>query len=170
MSAAEPMAALNTVEQDHLLVLEKIQALKDCVSCLFEPEAVDLKPVLHRFREIHDFLTTRFAAHMEEEETTLFPFLEHYKEEGTDLVGRLRLEHEEIRYRSEELNNCVRVAMELEDGVPRAVLRDLLAAGWGLWELMDNHAHVETQGVHQCIARHLRESESSESSAAVAER
>ena len=35
------------------------------------------------------------------------------------------------------------------------VLRDLLAYGWELWELLDNHAHAETQAVHQCVAQSL---------------
>jgi len=157
MNAAELMAALNTVEQDHRLVLDKVQALKEAVSCLLEPSITDMRCTLRRFWEINEFLSTQFTSHMEEEETSLFPFLEQYTPEGRDLVGRLRLEHEEIRRMREEFGNCLHVASELEPDLPKAVLRDLLADGWALWEIMDNHAHAETQGVRQCIARQLGE-------------
>jgi len=156
MNAAEAMAALNTVEQDHRMVLEKMQALKDCVNCLLRPGELDAHRVLGRFRDINDYLATNFTAHLLEEEKTLLPFLEQQKPDGAELVGRLRLEHEEIRYKREEFGNCLQVALDLENNLPRAVTRDLLIDGWALWELLDKHAYVETQAVQECIARHLR--------------
>ena len=35
----------------------------------------------------------------------------------------------------------------------RVVLRDLVAYGWELGDLLDEHAHTETRAVHPCIAR-----------------
>ena len=72
-------------------------------------------------------------------------------------MDRLRREHAEIRRKREELDNCLALAGELEDGLPKRVLRDLLTYGWELWELLDNHAHTETQAVHQCITQSVRE-------------
>jgi hypothetical protein len=37
------------------------------------------------------------------------------------------------------------------------VLRDLLTYAWELWELLDRHAHAETQGIHECLERHLHD-------------
>jgi hemerythrin-like domain-containing protein len=155
MDVADFVTALNTVEQDHRLVLEKMQALKDTASCLLEPEDRNCRGALGRLREINDYFATHFAAHMAEEESTLFPFLERQHTEGSDLVARLRRDHEEIRRQREEFGNCLEFAVELEDGVTKMVLRDLLTYGHSLWELLDEHAHVETQAVHQCIGRHL---------------
>ena len=155
MSAAELMAALNTVEQDHRLVLDKIQALKETVCRLLDPE-MNAGQVLDQLREIHAYLATQFEMHMEEEESTLFPLLEQEKPEGADLVARLRQEHAEIRRRREEFVNCLWVAGDLEGGPPPMVLWDLLQYGWDLWEFLDNHAHVETRAVHQCVNRSVR--------------
>src|SRR6516165_9546552 len=152
MSAAELMAALNTVEQDHRLVLDKIQALKETVCRLLDPE-VNTAQVLDQLREIHTYLATQFEAHMEEEETTLFPLLEQQHAEGLELAARLRQEHAEIRRRREEFVNCLWVAGDLEGGPPPMALWDLLEYGWDLWEFLDNHAHVETRAVHQCVTR-----------------
>jgi hypothetical protein len=158
MSAAQITAALNTVEQDHRLVLEKMQALKGAVSCLLESEDEDagVRCVLTRLRESNRFFASRFEAHMDEEERTLFPYLERQEPEGPALVARLRQEHAEIRRLREELGKCLAVASEIEDEPPRMVLRDVLAFGWELWEALDNHAHAETQAVHQAAARYLQ--------------
>jgi iron-sulfur cluster repair protein YtfE (RIC family) len=151
MNTAEIRAALNTVEQDHRLVLNKMQALKDAVNQLLDPEDSDLEPVLHRLRDSNEFFATQFASHMAEEETTLFPLLEQLQPEGPALVARLRQEHAEIRRKREEFGNCLELAVELEEGLTTMVRRDLLAYGWELLELLDNHAHAETQAVHQCV-------------------
>src|SRR3954453_21500861 len=129
MNATEVMAALETVEQDHRLVLDKAQALKETVSCLLDPKGMDPRRVLDRLQEISEYCATQLEAHMEEEETTQFPFLERHTPEGPELVARLRSEHDEIRRRREEFDNCLKVAAELEDGLPRAVQRDLLGYG-----------------------------------------
>jgi hemerythrin-like domain-containing protein len=155
MDVAEFVTALKTVEQDHRLVLEKMQALKDTASCLLEPGDRDCRAALGRLREINDYFATQFAAHLKEEEAMLFPFLERQHTEGSALVDRLRRDHEEIRRHREEFGNCLEFGIELEDGVTKMVLRDILIYGYSLWELLDNHAHVETQAVHQCIGQHL---------------
>jgi Hemerythrin HHE cation binding domain len=151
MNAAELVAALNTVEQDHRLVLDKVQALKEAVCCLVDPEGAGLRRALDRLRDLNDYFATQFAVHLDEEETTLFPLLERHRPAGADLVGRLRAEHAEILRKREELDNCLEVASDLEDALPRALVRDLLAYGWELWDLLDNHAHAETRAVHECI-------------------
>jgi iron-sulfur cluster repair protein YtfE (RIC family) len=156
MNAAELMAALNTVEQDHQLVLEKLQGLKEMVACLADPAEVDLHQVLGRLREIDKYFATQLLSHMEEEEVTLFPLLETGGAEGAALAARLRHEHEVIRRRLEEFESCLDVAGQLEEGrLPRAVLRDLLSDSWGLWEVLHDHAHVETQAVQQFTRRFL---------------
>jgi len=135
MNAAAFTAALNTVEQDHQLVLDKVQALKELVSRLLAPEDLDAPRVLKRLRELDAFFATQLANHMDEEETTLFPLLEQYPSEGPALTARLRREHDEIRRQLAAFNNSLGVALDLRDGLPRAVLRDLLVDGWELWEL-----------------------------------
>jgi iron-sulfur cluster repair protein YtfE (RIC family) len=152
MKAAELMAALNAVEQDHQILLDKLQALKDAVGRLVDPDG-DMAKVLDQLREIHGYLATQLEAHMDEEETTLFPLLTSQGPGGTELVARLRQEHAEIRRRREEFANCLCVVGDLEDGPPRMVLWDLLEYGWDLWEFLDDHAHLETQAVHQYITR-----------------
>ena len=153
MSAAELKAALDTVEQDHQLVLDKMQALKEAVGHLLDPEVEDPRPALDRLRDLNRFFVTQFGNHLEQEEIALFPLLERY--EGRELVARLRHEHTEICRRLEEFNNCLSIAVELEVP-PVAVRRDLLTYGWDFLELMDNHAHIETQAVGRCMARSLR--------------
>lgn len=153
MNAADLLPALNTVEQDHRLVLDKMRALKETASYLLDPEATDPRKVLARLHELHDYFTTQFTTHLEEEEKTLFPLLEQYAPGGPELVARLRREHAEIRRRGEELGNCLGVADELEGAFPDRVLRDLLAYGWDLWDLLDDHARTETQAVHRYFAQ-----------------
>jgi hypothetical protein len=151
MNAAQARAALATVEQDHQLVLDKMRALKDAMSGLLEPESTEAGRVLDRLREIDEYFATHFAAHLEEEETTLFPFLERQDPAGAALVASLRHEHAQIRRKREEFGTCLGVAGELEDGPPERVLRDLLFYGWDLWDALDQHAHAETRALHQCI-------------------
>jgi hypothetical protein len=156
MNAADLMAALKTVEQDHALVLEKVQGLREIVGYLTEPAAVDLPRMLGRLRKIEGYFATQMLSHMDEEETTLFPLLEQNRPEGADLVARLRQEHAEIRRKLADFSNCLHVAGELEDnGPPRAVLRDLLTDGWELWELLHDQARAETQGVQQSLRHYL---------------
>jgi len=155
MNANQFLAALNTVEQDHCLVLDKMRALKDAVGCLLDPEGTDPRQVVERLRDLNDYFATQFASHMEEEETTLFPLLEQQEQGGPELVAHLRAEHGEILRKREELGNCLEVAGGMEARLPRAVLRDLLGYGWELWELLDHHAHAETRAVHRCLARSL---------------
>jgi len=155
MNANPFQAALDTVEQDHLLVLNKMQALKDIVGCVLNLEDTNSYRVLKRLQDLNDYFVTHFASHMEEEERTLFPLLEQQEAGGPELVAHLRAEHGEILRKREELGNCLAVASGLEDHLPRAVLRDLLCYGWELWELLDHHAHAETRAVHRCLARSL---------------
>jgi hypothetical protein len=155
MNAAEVMAALNTVEQDHQIVLDKAQALKETVGCLIDPAGLDPHRVLDRLRDISRYCGTQLEAHMEEEEVTLFPLLEGHHPEGPELVTRLRQEHAEIRRKREEFDNCLHVAGDLEDDLPERVLTDLLAYGWDLWEALDAHAHAEAQAVHRGLVRSL---------------
>jgi hemerythrin-like domain-containing protein len=153
MNAAQFKAALDTVEQDHQAALDNIQALKETVTLLLDPE--DPSQVLDRLREVHAYFATQFESHLDEEETTLFPLLERYRPEGPELVARLRREHEELRRKRNELGDCLEVADGLEGGPPPMVLLDVLAYGWDLWELLDNHAHVESRALHECLAQSL---------------
>src|SRR5579864_5225880 len=130
MNATDLLPALNTVEQDHRLVLDKMRALKETACYLLDPGDTTPRQVLERLRGLHDYFATQFTAHLEEEEKTLFPLLEQHQPGGPELVARLRREHGEIRRRCEELGNCLEVADGLEDEFPRMVLRDLLAYGW----------------------------------------
>jgi hypothetical protein len=77
--------------------------------------------------------------------------------DGPELVACLRREHEELRRKREEFGNCLELAIELEGGLTKTVLRDLLGYGWDLWDLLDKHAHVETRALHQYLARSLRD-------------
>ena len=157
MSAAELTAVLNTVEQDHRLVLGKMQALKDAVSCLLEPGKIDARPILARLWETNEFFATQFQVHLEEEERTLFPFLERQPPEGPALVARLRRDHAEIRRLREEFGKCLAVALECEDAPPKMVLRDVFTFGWELWDALGTHAHAETRAVHQAASRYFRD-------------
>jgi iron-sulfur cluster repair protein YtfE (RIC family) len=159
MNATEFLAVLNTMEQDHQLVLDKIQALKDSVADVLGSQGEDAHKALSRLREYDSYFATQFEAHLDEEEITLFPLLQKCRPEGAQLVDHLRQEHDEIRRKREEFENCLDVAAQLGVKVPRSVLRDVLAYGWELWELLDNHAHVETRAVHECLARYFLEEE-----------
>ena len=164
MNATALMAALNTVEQDHRLVLEKSQALKDIVSYLVEGGDMDGHQLLGRLRDINKYFATEFENHLEEEETTLFPLFETHKPEGSELAARLRQEHTELRRKRQEFEDCLEVAGSLEDTLPRTVLRDLLGYGWEFWEVLDHHAHAEALGLHQYMARSLAEPEATSES------
>lgn len=159
MNATEFMAALDTVEEDHELVLAKVKALKEAIAFLLDPDDPSPVRALGRLRELDQFFDTHFEAHMQGEETGLFPFLEQYNPEGTALVARLRQDHCDIRRMRAEFSNCLAFAGDLEDRLPRAVVRDLLAYGWDLWEAVDRHAHVETQAVHQCVTGSMADCE-----------
>jgi hemerythrin-like domain-containing protein len=152
MSNANLLRALSVVEEDHQIVLAKMQALRETVQHLLEPGPDGLDRALRRLRDLHAYFVTAFESHVTEEETALFGVLEQGHPTGRDLVARLRQEHETIRRRCEELGNSLAVATDLEDRLPRVVVRDLLTYGWEFWEVLDQHAYVETQAVHQCLA------------------
>ncbi len=151
MNATGVMAALGTVEQDHRLVLDRMQALKETVNCLTDRPADDVRQILLQLREINNYFATEFTCHLEEEEQTLFPLLEQYSPEGTEVVTRLRSEHDTIRRLCKEFDNGLQVALDLEEGLNKTVLRDVFIYGWRLWELLDDHAHLETQAIHRCL-------------------
>ncbi len=155
MNAAPSVAALNTVEEDHRLVLEKMRALREAISWLISSGGPGPRRALGRLREVHDYFATHFAAHLLEEETTLFPYLRKYLPDGPDLVAGLQAEHTEIRRKREEFGDCLDVAAELGDDLPRAVVNDLLSFGWELWDMLDHHAHAETYAVQRCLDRLL---------------
>ncbi len=159
MDKAEFLAALNTVEQDHELVLQRVQSLKETVELLLNPREMDAHQVLNRLQEVHNFFTKQFTAHMNEEETDLFPFLQEYSPVGEQLVAQLKSEHEDLTRKLEEFGNCLDVSLQLEDHLPKTVQMDLLVYGLDLWESLDKHAHVETQAVHQCIAESVKKEE-----------
>jgi hypothetical protein len=139
------------------LVLDNVETLKETVSSLLEPDGADLHRSLAKLQEINAYFATQFEAHMEEEETTLFPLLEQQKPEGAALVTSLRQDHEDIRNNRKDFENCLQIAVELEDGLTKMVLRDLLIYGLDLWERLDQHAHAESRAVHQCAARYLQD-------------
>jgi hemerythrin-like domain-containing protein len=153
MNATDLLPALNTVEQDHHLVLDKVRALKETAYYFVNPGGNTPRQIIDHLRGLHGYFATQFTAHMAEEEVTLFPLLEQHQPEGPELVARLRREHGEIRRRCEELGNSLKVADELEGEFPRMVLRDLLAYGWDLWEKLDDHARTETRAVHRYLAQ-----------------
>jgi hemerythrin-like domain-containing protein len=155
MKLIEVAAALTTVEQDHQLVVDKLQALHEVVAALMSPAEIDVPRVFGRLRELDNYFVTQFTTHMDEEEKTLFPLLEQLTPDGPTLVERLRQEHTTLRRKLDDFSNCLAVAGELEDRPPRVVLRDLLTYSWEVWDLLDKHAHAETQGIHECIKGHL---------------
>jgi hypothetical protein len=156
MNAAELLAALNTVEQDHELVLKKVQALKNAVSCLLDPDRADVPAVLEQLRDFNEYFTKEFSAHLAEEETTLFPLLERHAAGGPELVARLRQEHQDMCRKREEFAKYLGIAVEVGDELPRMVLRDLMTDGWLLWGMLDRHAHEETRAVNECVLRSFR--------------
>jgi hypothetical protein len=153
MNAAAFVATLNTVEQDHQLVLGKMQAMRQAVGLLFDPPGGDVRPALGRLRQLNAYFAVHFMDHLQEEEKTLFPLLEQCEPDGPDVVARLRREHVEIQERHEQFSTCLELADGLTGGPPRAVVRDLLWYGWDLWEVLDNHAHAETREVRRCMTR-----------------
>jgi hemerythrin-like domain-containing protein len=151
MNATKVLAALETIEQDHRLVLERMQALKETVSCLMYQKTEEIRQVLFKLREINKYFSTEFTCHSDQEEQTLFPLLEQVIPEGKSLVARLRTEHDTIRRRCEEFDDSLQVALDLEDGLNKTVLRDVFIYGWRLWELLDDHARSETHAIHQYV-------------------
>ena len=164
MNAAELLAAMRTVEQDHHLVLERMQALVETVACLTDPADLDAEQVFGRLLELDNYFRTQFGAHMGEEEQTLFPLLERFSPDGAVLANRLREEHSALRRQLDAFNRCLGTAVQLQDRPPRAVLRDLLIEGWELWELLDKHARQETRAIHGCLDRQLPGGKTSRSS------
>jgi hemerythrin-like domain-containing protein len=149
------MAALDTIEQDHRLVLERMEVLKQTVNCLMYQKTNDIRQVLFNLREINKYFSTEFICHSDEEEQTLFPLLEQENPDGKNLVTRLRVEHDAIHRCCEEFDVSLQLALDLEDGLNKTVVRDVFIYGWRLWELLDDHARVETQAIHQYVQRSL---------------
>jgi hypothetical protein len=156
MNAAAIEAALNTVEQDHRLVLDKMQALKEAVSGLLDPGRGASRRAVGRLCELYRFFLTQFITHIDEEEVTLFPLLAQNDPEGPEVAAQLRQEHVAIRRRLDDFGNCLEIAAGLDDP-PRAVLRDLFSYGWDFWEKLAEHAHDETRAVRRCVARSFSE-------------
>jgi hemerythrin-like domain-containing protein len=151
MDISELMEVMNTVEEDHRQVLEKLQALQEGLGGL-TGTARSRQLALLRLSEVNDLLANRFAEHALEEETALFPFLARNLPDEPDLVDSLRQEHEEIAGKREEFGDCLAMAQELGHGLTR----EIIASGWELLDLLDRHAQRETQAVQKCFARYLQ--------------
>ena len=151
MDAKAFAGALATVEQDHQFLADRVQALRQMVVTLMAPEDIYAPRVFGRLRELDNYFTTQFLAHMDEEEQTLFPLLEQFPPEGPALAERLRGEHKELRRKLDEFDGCLTIAIELKDRPPQAVMEDLLVYTWDLWEALDDHAHAETKGIQDCF-------------------
>jgi hypothetical protein len=101
-------------------------------------------PVLMRLQEANNRFAGRFAEHAAEEDQSLFPFLAENLPDEPDLVGDLRQEHEEITHKREEFRDCLAMAQELGNALSRAILLDVFASGWELFDFLDRHARNET--------------------------
>ncbi len=151
MNARAFAEAYATLEQDHELVLDRVQALREMVVELMTPEAIDAPRVFARLHELENFFSTQFVTHLDEEENTLFPLLELFPPEGPALAKQLRQEHDELRRKLEEFSSCLTIAIELQDRPPATVIEDLLVYTWDLWELLDEHAYEETRGLKRAL-------------------
>ena len=156
MNAKAFAEAYATLEQDHELVLDRVQALREMVLVLMDPDNLDAPRVFARLRELDNYFSTQLVTHMEEEETTLFPLLESFPPEGPALSNRLGHEHDELRRKLEEFSSCLTIALELQDRPPTTVIEDLLVYTWDLWELLDQHAYEETHGLNECLKRAMK--------------
>jgi hypothetical protein len=155
MEISQLMSAMNMVETDHQLVVEKLQLLKDALGCLMDSDR-NPASVVKRIDELSKVIASRFSAHVAQQEIRLFPFLLQNLPEEPDLVAALRKEHEGIEQKSAELSNCLKLALELEEKLPHAVLWDVMTYGWDLWELLDGHAHRETAAIRRCFAKFVQ--------------
>jgi hemerythrin-like domain-containing protein len=155
MEINELMSAMSLVETNHRLILEKLELVKESLGCLMKPE-ITRAPVIQKFQDLVQAIAARFSAHLAQQEVQLFPFLLKHLPEEPDLVSDLRKEHDQIEHKMEEMSNCLKVALELEENVPHAVLWDIATYGWELWELLDSHAHRETRAVRQCFSKFLQ--------------
>ena len=130
MNAAEILAALNTVERDHEMVLKKVQALKDVVSYLLDPDHADVPDVVAKLWELDEYFAKAFPAHTVEEETTLFPLLERHAPGGPELVARLQREHQEIHLKREGEKMAARLldleTLEIVDLIDKRINRRII--------------------------------------------
>jgi hemerythrin-like domain-containing protein len=127
MNAAELKAAVDTVEQDHELVLEKLKALKDTIYCLLEPAKTTSGEMVDELVEFNKYFATKFESHLDEEETTLFPLLEKHTSTGPEIVARLRQQHKEIRRKRQEFEDCLEsAARQEEEHIAPSILQQLL--------------------------------------------
>ncbi len=154
MEIDQLIAVMGAVEQDHRLVLKKVKALKEALGCLSGIEK-EPTPVLEKLQELKRFLENRFGRPTKKEEV-LFSFLKQNLAEKPDVVESLRHEYGEINRKREEFGDCLDLAQGLGNGLTRAVLLDVLAFGFELWDLLDLHVYHETKAVQECFSRFLQ--------------
>jgi hemerythrin-like domain-containing protein len=153
VKAAQLKAAVDTVEQDHELLVQKLKALKDTIYCLLEPAKTTSSQMVDELVEFNKYFAIKFEVHLEEEETTLFPLLEKYTSTGAEVVARLRQQHNDIRRKRQEFEDCLETAAGLkEDNIAPSILQKLLHYGLDFWGQLDAHAHTEGSELHQCIS------------------
>ena len=81
-----------------------------------------------------------------------------------DVLGLVYLRVDYVRWKRamrrklDDFSGCLAVAIELQDRPPIVVLGDLMVYAWELWDALDRHAHAETEAIHECLKRHLRQS------------
>ncbi len=153
MTTTKIEAILSTLEEDHQLVHTKMQLLRETVIVLLDRQPVPAQRILDRFEDIKEFFANQFASHLEEEELTLFVFLEEASAEGAGIVRVLREEHEAIVRKVQEFSDCLQVARDVEENLPIMVQRDLIDYGWELLDLIDTHAHKETKAVQDQVRK-----------------
>jgi hypothetical protein len=154
MEITQLMSAMNWIEDDHQLVVDKLRALQQALGCLREPGS-DAARFLRRLQTFNQAIAARFSAHVAQQEVHVLPYLQNNLPDEPGLVATLREEHEKIKSKLGEWDSCLKVALQLES-VPHAVLLDILAYGWEVWELLDRHAHRETTALGRCFGRFLQ--------------
>jgi hypothetical protein len=117
--------ALVPLSRDHHFALRHCLWLRRAAA---GPEPSHAAPVAREFLAFH---RTELTAHMEDEETVLFPAVERFDPEGT---SRLQREHREIHALAARLDDTLKTGQD-----PRALMSDVAS-------LLDDHIRYEERG------------------------
>ena len=146
------MAVLKTVEDEHQVLLEKVQALRTGLGSLRDARAFQSQQTIQTLQSLGSYFTTSLALHLHDDEQRLLPLLEQSGAEGVSLMEVVKKDHAAILAKLEVFADCLEVAAELDDGdLSRTALVDLTIFGTELCDLLDVHIRREMQAICDCL-------------------
>lgn len=151
--------------EDESAILHQVGRLRRALVRLQYEGKFSFGKNLKEIRGIADFFDAEVEGHMDEEEATLFPFLETHLPRLGPLIALLHSEHQDFKNTLAQFKGWLMELEQAKNGRGRAFLTSidqLKETGIYLICLLEEHHREESQILYKVADRELREDEKRE--------